>query len=204
VTDTTDTTDPIAELAEVAAAALDDYRPVEDMRPVVEAVLDEAAAQRWIAKQLAETGIKAMEIRNGTSDLELKPAAEAVAMWVGIARTMLGDAPNYTETVLDDGPAPEREHDGLYKMEVKVAESGEQFAFILQRVGFGKLTPHEARLKAEGERDTARSLLGKVLRLSEVTHEHRIQGGHDTLGEGLGCAGCALAQQIREHLSGGA
>lgn len=150
---TTDT-DPIADLTELAATVLGNYRPVEDLRPVVEAILAETATQKWVDKQIAETGVKSMEIRNGATDLELEPAAEAVALWVGIARTMLGDTPNYTENVLEE-PAAEREHHGLIEMGVKIAESPERYAFILQRVGFGKLTPHEARQKAEAERDDA-------------------------------------------------
>jgi hypothetical protein len=101
---------------------------------------DEEARERWIAKTLAETGIKAMEFRGGMS-MELEPAREMVAHWVGAARGMLGDAPNYSETPIE--------------MHVKVAESPETFAFTLQRVG--KLTPHQARQRAERERDEARA-----------------------------------------------
>jgi hypothetical protein len=149
----TDTTDPIAELAELAATVLDDYRPMEDLRPVVEAVLAEASAQQWIAKQLAETGLKSMDFRNGMT-MELEPAQEMVAMWVGAARAMLGDAPNYSETSASF-PADADRPGGKYEMEVKVAESLERYVFILQRVGPGTLTPHEARQHAETERDDA-------------------------------------------------
>jgi hypothetical protein len=106
----------------------------EGLKAAVRSVLDEAAAQQWIQKQLDETGLKAMDFRNGMA-MELQPAREMVAQWVGAARGMLGDAPNYSETPIT--------------MEVKVAESPEQFAFTLQRVG--KLTPHQARQKAEAE-----------------------------------------------------
>lgn len=99
---------------------------------------DDEARERWIQKQLDETGIRAMEFRNG-AEMELEPARDLVAHWVGAARTMLGDAPNYSETRVS--------------MQVKVAESPETFAFVLQRVAPGALTPHEARQKAEAERD---------------------------------------------------
>lgn len=138
-------TDPIEELADTLYDALYAITPYaephfadehEGLRNAVTAVLQEAAAQQWIDKQLAETGLKAMDFRNGMT-MELEPAREMVALWVGAARAMLGDAPNYTETPIEKP----------VEMEVKVAESPERFAFTLQRVG--KLTPHEARQKAE-------------------------------------------------------
>lgn len=49
---------------------------------------------------------------------------------------------------------------------------------------------------AKGQR--AEQLLRLVLRHLDVTHD--ALGGHDSLGEDLGCAGCGLAQQIRDHL----
>lgn len=129
-----DTADPIAELAELAARVLDDYRPVEDLRPVVEAVLGQAAAERWIDKQLAETGIRSMDFRNGVH-MELESARDLLAHQVAAARAMLGDAPNYTETKLE--------------WDVKVAESPEMYTIVIQRHAPGALTPHEARQKAE-------------------------------------------------------
>lgn len=138
-------TDPIEELADTLYDALYAITPYAEphfaderqgLRNAVQAVLEEAAAQQWIQKQLDETGIKAMDFRNGMN-MELKPAREMVALWVGAARAMLDGAPNYAETPIGKP----------IEMEVKVAESPERFAFTLQRVGH--LTPHEARLKAE-------------------------------------------------------
>lgn len=100
----------------------------------------EEARERWIVKQLAETGLKAMDFRAGMA-MEIEPAREMVAHWVGAARAMLGDAPNYTETPIEMG--------------VKVGESPERFAFVLQRVAPGSLTPHQARRLAEEQRDGA-------------------------------------------------
>lgn len=205
------TEDPIAELCEVAASALEGLvslgdDPADNLRPAVEAILEEAASQQWIAKQLSETGLKTMDFRNGMT-MELQPAREMVAMWVGAARAMLGPAPNYTETTINgdpDDPDGDRPYGGgSVSMEVKVAESIERYAVILQRVGPGYLTPHEARLKAEAERDAAQALLRDVIALQDVTHKYRIQGGHDTLGAGLTCSGCQIADQIREHLAPG-
>jgi hypothetical protein len=84
--------------------------------------------------------------------MELEPAREMVAHWVGAARGMLGDAENYSETPVE--------------MVVKVAESPETFAFTLQRVG--KVTPHQARQRAEQERDRLRAALEKVADIGNV------------------------------------
>lgn len=172
---------------------------------------DEEARERWIQKQLDETGLKAMDFRNGMA-MELEPARELVAHWVGAARAMLGDAPNYSETPIE--------------MEVKVGESPERFAFVLQRVG--KLTPHQARQQAEqraeqleellriahdtsnrseAERaravqraERAEALLREFVSLANVTHQYPAMGGHDCLGKNLTCSGCALRDKIRAAL----
>lgn len=145
-------TDPIAELAETAARALTEVDldvdlPYGALRPVVEAVLAEAAAQQWIEKQLAETGIRSMDFRNGMH-MELESAREMLAHQVAAARAMLGDATNYTETKLE--------------WDVKVAESPEMYTIVIQRHAPGALTPHEARQKAEAERDRLLKCIAKV------------------------------------------
>jgi hypothetical protein len=136
-------TDPIEELADTLYDALYAITPYaephfaderEGLRTAVRAVLDEAAAQQWIQKQLEQTGIRAMDFRNGMH-MELEPARELLAHQVAAARTMLGDAPNYTETKLE--------------WDVKVAESPEMYTIVIQRHAPGALTPHEARQKAE-------------------------------------------------------
>lgn len=111
---------------------------------------DAEARERWIQKQLDETGIRAMDFRNGAS-MELEPARELVAHWVGAARAMLGDAPNYSETPIE--------------MEVKVGGDSERFAFILQRVG--KLTPHQVRQQAEARAEAAEAAIARVRSLAE-------------------------------------
>jgi hypothetical protein len=158
--------DPITELAELAHLTLTDQCRAIEMalpddpeplfRAVVETVLDQAAAQQWVDKQLAETGMRSMDFRNGAS-MELEPAREMVAHWVGAARGMLGEAPNYSETPVE--------------MVVKVGEDPERFAFTLQRVG--KVTPHQARQQAEQARD-------EVLRIvSDWVRESNDSGGID-------------------------
>ncbi|WP_327655721.1 hypothetical protein [Streptomyces sp. NBC_00483] len=124
--------------------ALDELYAERDALLVELGGRDEEARDRWIEKQLAETGLKAMDFRNGMA-MEIEPARELVAHWVGAARAMLGDAPNYTETPIE--------------MEVKVGESPERFAFVLQRVAPGALTPHQARQRAEERADQAEELL---------------------------------------------
>lgn len=144
-------TDPILELSDTLYDALYAITPyaeayfadeTEGLKKAVLAILDQAAAQQWIQKQLEETGLKSMDFRNGMA-MDLEPAREMVAHWVGAARAMLGDAPNYSETPIT--------------MDVKVAESPETFAFTLQRVG--KLTPHQARQRAEARIAAALAVL---------------------------------------------
>lgn len=52
-----------------------------------------------------------------------------------------------------------------------------------------------------GRAERAEALLAECVTLAEVTHRYRIQGGHDSLGAGLSCAGCALVARMKEHLS---
>lgn len=55
-----------------------------------------------------------------------------------------------------------------------------------------------ALLRAQAEQSVA--LLNEFVTLAEITHRYGIQGGHDTLGANLGCAGCDLVVRVREHL----
>ncbi|MEU1088907.1 hypothetical protein ACFYPN_15915 [Streptomyces sp. NPDC005576] len=163
----TQTPDPLAELVALAADVLDDRcsavttalpdDPAPVLRPMVEAVLAEAAAQQWVEQQIAETGLKAADFRNGMT-MELQPARDMVAHWVGAARAMLGDAPNYTETPIE--------------MVVKVAEEPQQYAFTLQRVG--RLTPHQARQQAEGRVAELTAELAAVRRLVDRLAAHAV------------------------------
>lgn len=136
-------TDPIEELADTLYDSLYAITPYaephfaderEGLKAAVRAVLSESAAQQWIGKQLEQTGIRAMDFRNGMH-MDLEPARELLAHQVAAARAMLGDAPNYTETKLE--------------FDVKVAESPEMYTIVIQRHAPGALTPHEARQKAE-------------------------------------------------------
>jgi transcriptional regulator with XRE-family HTH domain len=46
----------------------------------------------------------------------------------------------------------------------------------------------------------AEKLLRRFVDLAAVTHRYGAMGGHDSLGENLGCAGCALRDQARSAL----
>ncbi len=162
-------TDPIEELADTLYDALYAITPyaephfadeTDGLKNAVKTVLAQDAAQKWVQKQIEQTGIRAMEFRNGAT-MELEPAREMVAHWVGAARAMLGDAPNYSETPVE--------------MVVKVAEDPERFAFTLQRVG--KLTPHQARQKAEAR-------VAAVLAECDAL-EAEVHGQHDEDDDGI-------------------
>lgn len=124
-----------------------------DAQIVVEALLEDAVAQRWITEQMSQIGIRAAEYRNGTATMDLEPAREMVAMWVGACRGLIGSGPNYSETVLTDRVDHLANRGDKVEMGVKVAESPDKYVITVQRDAFDAITPHEARRKAEGERD---------------------------------------------------
>ena len=152
--------DPIEELADTLYDALYAITPYAEphfaderqgLRNAVQDVLKHAASQQWIQKQLDQTGIRAMDFRNGMQ-MELEPARELLAAQVAAARAMLGDAKNYSETKLE--------------FDVKVAESPQLYTIVIQRHGPGVLTPHEARQKAEAR---VAQLEAEIRRLSGET-----------------------------------
>lgn len=86
-----------------------------------------------------------MDFAHGAA-MELIPAEETAAMWVGICRGLLQGAPNYSESKFFG----EEDGDGAkIVMETRLPKSSETFTVTVQRHGPGKLTPHEARMKAE-------------------------------------------------------
>jgi len=111
-------------------------------------VLDDHTQQRLIDDMMERTRIRDLDFRNGVN-LEIQAAREVASLYVAAARTMLGDAENYSETPVS--------------FTVKVAESPEEYVLIVQRAG--KLTPHQARRNAEAERDEA---LAEVARLTAL------------------------------------
>jgi hypothetical protein len=151
----------------VAAARAARARRTEDIVDIVLAVCDEETVRRLAAKLIADTGIRAMDFRRGAS-MDLEPARDAVALWVGIARGMLNGGPNYSETRVDYG----LEDPPGVEMTVGLAEDPERFVFRLQRAG--RLTPHEARREAE---DRAASLEAELARFLPQEPAPQMPGG---------------------------
>jgi hypothetical protein len=106
------------------------------------------AGDRYVKQLVEETRIRSLEIRNGKFELDMEAARELTAHFVAAARTMLGDAPNYAETKVE--------------FMVKVAESPDFYTLVVQRHGPGRLTPHEARLKAEAEVERLNAMLAEA------------------------------------------
>lgn len=109
-------------------------------------VVDDEALDRMANTLLEETNLRAMDFRNGMS-MEIKPARALAANFVGAARAMLGEAPNYSETPVEMTTS--------LAADPEVPATWEKFAFIVQRIAPGKLTPHEARMAAEQRADAA-------------------------------------------------
>lgn len=111
-------------------------------------VFDQDAQNKLVADMMERTRIRSMEIRGGGFDMDIDSAHEITAAFVAAARTMLGDAPNYSETPI--------------KHEVKVAESPESYIYVLTVQRAEKPTPHQMRQRAEKERDEVREALARV------------------------------------------
>jgi hypothetical protein len=120
-------------ITELRAAVAERDATIAGLRAELDEMRD-TAANRFVEELTNQTKLRSIDFRNGMH-MDLEPAREIVAAFVACARTMLGDAPNYTETKVE--------------MDVKVAESPETFTFVVQRREPGCLTPHEARVAAE-------------------------------------------------------
>lgn len=111
------------------------------------------------AEALADqTLMKGLAVENGGVNLDLIPPREIAAVWVHCAVGMLGDAPNYSETEVKMPSV---------SMEISPAGTLDRYALIVQRVG--KLTPHEARQRAEAERDALSAATDRVLELHRMS-----------------------------------
>ena len=119
------------------------------MQELVEDLLAESASQVWVSRQLDQTRMRAMEIRDGGVTLPLVPSQEMAAMWIGACRGLLQEAPNYSETIFES----ENLKNGGVSIDVGLGGSPERYTVTIQRHGPGKLTPHEARMKAQNEYD---------------------------------------------------
>lgn len=116
--------------------------------------LPPAAVQERVANVLADqTALKGMTVEEGALMLELGPPRALVIAWVDAARKMLGGAENYSETRIDFPT-------GAVSMEVSAAGEFERYVFTVQRAG--KVTPHEARRRAEAEVERLRARLAEL------------------------------------------
>jgi hypothetical protein len=109
-------------------------RTAERVVDAVLSVIDDETVRALCADHIRRTNLRSMEFRNGAT-MQLEPARELVALWVGASRALLDGAENYSETTVTFG----------------IPEDPQRYAFVVQKAG--KLTPHEARRKAEAERD---------------------------------------------------
>jgi len=105
------------------------------LRSGITAALEVNAAEQWAEKQADQLGLKYADFRAGTWEMELSMAREMGAAYTAMAKTLLGDAPNYTESKIC--------------FDTKIAESPEMYTLVVQRHAPGALTPHEARQRAE-------------------------------------------------------
>ncbi|MCP9964108.1 hypothetical protein [Actinomadura madurae] len=156
--------------AEVAA-----FAALEVLGPELEraAELEAEGLDKMAERLLDETRLRALQIREGKAELDVEPAQELAAIWVGCARTMLGGAENYSETPVE--------------FEVGLAGQPDRYALIVQRVG--KLTPHQARLRAEERADEAearaRAAERETARLRAALSKERASRGANGSGTAL-------------------
>ncbi|MFD4786571.1 hypothetical protein ACFWN1_05715 [Streptomyces sp. NPDC058459] len=118
---------------------------------------NEEARERWVRKQEEQLGIKWADFRAGNWQMDLAAGRDFAAAYVAAASALLGDAPNYSETRLE--------------FDVKIAESPETYTLVVQRHGPGVLTPHEARQRAEAERDRYRAAWQSARERAQAHHD---------------------------------
>ncbi|WP_433542080.1 hypothetical protein ACQP10_37980 (plasmid) [Streptosporangium sandarakinum] len=145
--------DDLTELRQALAHALDCDAGDGQVDAVLDALAEheEQRAQRAAEALADQTMIRSLTAKDGGINLDLVPPHELALLWVHCARGMLGESPNYSETLVELPTA---------SMEVKLAGEYERFALIVQRVG--KLSPHQARHAAE---EKAEELAHEVERL---------------------------------------
>jgi hypothetical protein len=116
------------------------WLPAETAPALVRDVLTAAAAfQDARAEELLNQVLLHEMGPTARGGIEIVTSAppEITAVFVSWAHAMLGPAPNYVEQAF----------------EFTSSATDERFTITVQRVGPGKLTPHEARAQAERERD---------------------------------------------------
>lgn len=137
-------------------------RAAEQDRDAARAEAAESATKAVNARAHAlveQTALRRMTVEEGAMVLDLGPPRALVIAWVDAARKMLGDAPNYSESRIDFPGA---------SMEIKAAGERERFVFTVQRAG--KVTPHEARVAAEKDRDRLAEGTAQLLARCDAVH----------------------------------
>ncbi|MFE9099768.1 hypothetical protein [Actinomadura geliboluensis] len=144
---------PTQDSYDAACRALAEHRKRADDAEERAAELEAEGVDKMAERLLEETSVRALQIREGKAELEVEPARELAAIWVGVARTMLNGGENYSETPVE--------------FEVGLAGERDRYVLIVQRLG--KLTPHEARglaedraAKAEREAERLRQELSRA------------------------------------------
>lgn len=139
----------LMELLRQAAPKSARHLNLDQAEAVVGQLLQDAATEQWLEEQVSQIHIKAADFRNGVS-MDLQPARDLVAIWVGVCRGLINGGPNYSETVMDLLAEP----GAKVEMGVKLAEEPrERYVVTVQRDEPGKITPHQARERAEVQRD---------------------------------------------------
>lgn len=119
---------------------------LDQAEQLVTELLHDAATEEWIAEQIAQIKVKAADFRENGASMDLEPARDLLAIWVGVCRGVIQDGPNYAETPMDLLPNV----GSKVEMGVKLAETpAERYIITIQRDAPGKLTPHQARQRAE-------------------------------------------------------
>lgn len=131
-----------------------------------------------------QTLLSTMSIDQGALNIEVIPPREVVIHWVLAARNLLGTAENYSETPVELPPS----------VEMGIGTAGERYVVTVQRPG--RLTPHEARRRAETERAQIRdAVLALADEQDQAAADLRAQGNNES-NQATDCA--SLAQRLRE------
>lgn len=140
-----DTNTVPVELRQALAAALGCDPAGEPVEAVLGALAEyDAQLDQRAEKLVDQTMLQELAVRDGVPTVTVIPAPELAAIMFDSFREMLGDAPNYTETILEPSGVA---------MVVGAAGERERFALTLQRVG--RITPHQARQAAEQRAERA-------------------------------------------------
>lgn len=152
------------ETVEFFARARDDVLAMAALVEQLSAELDRRD-QAEAEELVDQTRVESLRAENGQMHVTLIPPRELARRMFAAFLHMVGDAQNYVE------------YGASYE--------GQRFAFTVQRVGPDKLTPHQARERAEQRADLAEQ---EVARLLDQIEELRAQIGPPPTDEPPGAA----------------